>query len=61
MEEETIPPDHFKCALCGGIFEKGWTDDDATREEIEQFSRASDDPAELCDDCYKKFMITIFN
>lgn len=45
----------YQCAMCGGIFEKEWTDEEAEAELKEIFG---DVPKEncgiVCDDCYKK-------
>jgi hypothetical protein len=46
--------DTFKCVLCGGEFEKGWSDDEAKDELDETFPGISTEECDLvCDDCYK--------
>ncbi len=47
----------FTCDRCGGVFEKGWTDDDALAEARDLFSPAElENPAVVCDDCWQEFM-----
>lgn len=47
----------YECAMCGGVFEKGWTDEEAAKELSEVFIGYTPDDSELvCDDCYRKFM-----
>jgi len=45
----------YKCADCGGVFEKGWTDEEAV-EEKEANGWNGIDMAVVCDDCYNKIM-----
>lgn len=47
----------FKCDHCGGVFEKGWSEEEA-REEAKQWSdkEMAGGESEVCDDCYKEFM-----
>ena len=47
----------FKCAMCGGIFEKGWTDEEAMKECKENFGEkmaSAEDYEVVCNDCYQK-------
>ena len=45
----------YKCAQCGGTFDKGWTDDEALAEKSANgFDEL--DCAVVCDDCYKTIM-----
>ena len=55
-----MKPEEFKCEECGGIFEKGWTDNEARLEQIEnEFGNIPNNQlAVICDDCYKKIMRT---
>lgn len=47
----------FTCALCGGTFKKGWSEEEAIAEAHENFSAVElEDAAVICDDCYKLFM-----
>jgi DNA-directed RNA polymerase subunit RPC12/RpoP len=47
---------YYRCAHCGGIFEKGWTDEEAMAEQKEDLPGVPLSECELvCDDCYKQF------
>ena len=54
---DTIPDTDFQCARCGGIFTKGWSDEEAA-EEARQFSpeEMAYGVAVICDPCYEAFM-----
>lgn len=56
MESNKIPPHQFQCDLCKGIFDKGWTDEEANAEAIETFGGLHPDDGILCDDCHKEYM-----
>ncbi len=49
----------FKCAACGGVFEKSWSDAEAVKEAVDNFGKEAlmGNVAIICDDCYKKFMV----
>jgi hypothetical protein len=66
---ENLPPDkeaqfnflekhfsrYYKCASCGGIFEKGWADSEAVNEQKMIFPGIPLCDCELvCEDCFKK-------
>lgn len=46
----------YQCAHCKGVFEKGWSDDEALKEAEVNFgkpvSKWKDIPVLVCDDCY---------
>ena len=47
--------DMFVCAMCGGEFEKDWSDEEAMAELKENFGDVSGDALDVvCDDCYNK-------
>lgn len=49
----------FKCAMCGGVFEKSLTDEEAFEEYKKNFpeeAAKSDEHDIVCDDCYKVIM-----
>ena len=49
--------DEFKCQHCGGVFVKGWSDEEAEAEFAEQFPHRQDEPrGAVCDDCYNMFV-----
>ena len=43
----------FKCAMCGGTFDKDWSDSEA-EAEADDNGFDIDDCDLVCDDCYKK-------
>lgn len=45
----------YKCAVCGGIFEKGRSDEDALAEKDEIWGNVLVNECDLvCDDCFNK-------
>ena len=47
----------YQCCVCDGVFEKGWTDDEAMEESEEVWGAMPPDELEVvCDDCYNKMM-----
>jgi hypothetical protein len=45
----------YKCQACGGVFEKGWSDEEAAAELGETFPDfAPIDCGLVCDDCWQK-------
>lgn len=57
-ENRDLPPmnpNEYKCAMCRGVFEKEWTDEEAVAELQEDFGAVPiEDCAVICDDCYQK-------
>jgi hypothetical protein len=53
-----IGPNEYRCDECGGVFEKGWSDEEAHEEERAIFGREI--PVErracVCDDCFNRIM-----
>jgi len=52
-----LKANEYKCAMCGGIFNKGWTGEEAMEECVENFGEeiAYGEKLEIiCDDCYQK-------
>jgi hypothetical protein len=45
----------FRCAMCGGVFEKTWSDNEALGEAIIKGIKSEDiaDGCLVCDDCYR--------
>ena len=44
----------YKCAFCGGVFLKGWSDEESEKELNEDFPGWTPEDCNLvCDDCYK--------
>jgi hypothetical protein len=45
----------YTCASCGGVFVKGWSDEEARAEHEAVFGLTVEqvaDPVTICDDCY---------
>ena len=57
-EYDSVGPNQFKCAMCGGVFIKGWTDKEAMKErEDNGWGKIPDEEMYLvCDDCFNKLM-----
>lgn len=50
-----MKPNEYRCAVCKGVFEKGWSEEEAQSELGEVFPEFTTDECDLvCDDCYKK-------
>lgn len=52
-------PTDFVCDECGGLFLKGWSDEEADQERLEVFGERAEDEEEdaiLCDTCYRKVL-----
>ena len=49
----------YRCEACQGIFEKGWTDEEAEDEYSEVFGAApTGDEALVCDECYNAMFVS---
>jgi DNA-directed RNA polymerase subunit RPC12/RpoP len=56
----TLRPNEYQCAKCHGVFEKGWSDEEAMEEAVaEKETMFPGIPIEECDtlcaDCHKEF------
>jgi uncharacterized protein with PIN domain len=58
-EPSHLDDNEYRCAACGGIFEKGWSDEEAAGELASTFKVPADDCSLVCDDCYKLMMVRI--
>lgn len=48
-------PNQYECAVCGGLFDKVRSDEEADKEYAELFAAYADEPREVvCDACFKK-------
>ena len=44
----------FKCGMCGGVFNKGWTEEEALEELKEYFGDVLVEDCDMvCDDCWE--------
>ncbi len=55
MKRRVLKHNEFQCAMCNGIFENRWSDEEALDELHETFGHQyePEDCALVCDDCYK--------
>lgn len=56
--DKMLRPNEYRCCICGEIFEKGWTDEEAM-DEMEKNFGVREKPTEdnlACDDCYQQFL-----
>lgn len=49
-----IKKNEFQCNNCKGIFNKAWTDEQAMEEADMVWGELGEDPAIICDDCFKE-------
>lgn len=50
-------PQQYRCAQCGKVFDKGWSDEEAAAELGRTFPGFEiEDCAVVCDDCFKEIM-----
>lgn len=57
--QEKIADDTYKCCLCGGVFIKGRSHEEALAEYETNFPGKPFQESEIvCDDCYNIFMRT---
>jgi hypothetical protein len=53
--EKKLKPNEYQCEICHGVFEKGWTEEEANAERSEIFgSPVAEDDGLVCDDCFNK-------
>jgi len=57
-EEKTeLKPNEYICDYCKGVFEFGWSEEEAEEELKKNFGDIQKDECVLvCDDCYKELM-----
>lgn len=55
-----LKENEYKCAYCHGVFEKGWSDEEAQTEAEVTFGKPVKDwkneAALVCEDCYQKML-----
>ncbi len=55
-----LAENEYRCAECGGIFVKGWSDEEAAAEANERLpglmEANEEDRVMVCDDCYKSII-----
>jgi DNA-directed RNA polymerase subunit RPC12/RpoP len=61
MVEEFDPKTEYKCEACGGIFNKGWSDEEALAEYKENFPDIPfSETGLVCDECFNKMRMTVW-
>jgi hypothetical protein len=53
IEDHFTVKDVFRCAMCGDLFQKTWTDNEARMEAIAKGIQPVDGCL-VCDDCYRQ-------
>lgn len=46
--------DTYQCDMCEGVFEKGWSDEEAKQEYDETHTEPFEESAIICDNCFNK-------
>lgn len=60
--ENNLKPNEYICEICRGIFEKGWSEEEAIEEQRRKFNEEpKDDDVILCENCYRALMAKIGN
>jgi hypothetical protein len=60
----TLPLNQYQCEICRGIFEKGWSEEEARAEAKDKFGiedkhiNETKEAGIVCDDCFKKITNT---
>lgn len=50
---EKLKSNEFRCTACKGIFEKGWSEEEAQKEADEIWGEIpEDEKVIICDDCF---------
>ena len=50
-----LRPDQYRCAACGGVFEKGWTDEEAQAEMQNNWGAVpKQEQVLVCDVCHER-------
>ena len=45
----------YKCAICGGEYTKGWSDEEAEKESNDIWGKIpEEEKAVICDDCFNQ-------
>lgn len=52
----SVAENEYRCAVCNGVFTKGWSEAEARAEAAELFGQQPDthDMEIVCDDCFQK-------
>ena len=58
MKKQKLKKTEYECAACHGIFEKGWSDEEAAEEFHDYFPDLpiDDETALICDPCYEAML-----
>ena len=55
LQSEPTKSNEYACAWCHGIFERGWSHEEALSESKELFGDIPTEETEvICDDCFKE-------
>ncbi len=55
--------DKYQCSMCKGVFDKGWSDEEADKEAKDRWgidnASQNKEMAVICDDCWPKINPTL--
>ena len=55
QKEVKLKENEYQCEICMGIFEKGWSDEEAKQEALDIWGEIPNEERGLvCDECFKK-------
>ena len=50
-----LKKNEYKCAMCGEVYKKGWSDEEAKKEMLELWGDLPEEEQGIvCDDCFKQ-------
>lgn len=49
-----VPANTYTCSACHGVFESGWTDEEAQAEALSIFGAQCGPMSMVCDECWHK-------
>lgn len=52
--EKKLEKNEYQCALCKGVFTKGWSEEEARAEYEELFAELPGPVEQVCDDCFQQ-------
>jgi hypothetical protein len=57
MTKERLKKNEYRCAVCGGVFTKGWSEEEAVAEMQRDFPDYDLEQCDVvCDGCYREIL-----